>query len=540
MFANLIYRRAPLVVTPSTKIRPFISITTETEFANRKARVQENHGFYYPLVNDLHYGSEAQTLRIPEFRNRFERYQFPDSSKKIDVLVSVCGKISSIRRAGKGMIFMDIIQDFTKLQLVIHHKMLKLNKEEFSSIHNEFRIGDHVSVIGYPGKTDVGELSLKASQSVKLAAPALHPLPPKLTDTAKINSHRVVDYLVNRKSQDIILARSKITSTIRKFLEDRQFVEVSTPIIANSGTGANATPFVTSSEHIKNDMLQPEPLQLRVAPELWLKKLIISGFDKVFEIGKVFRNEGIDSTHNPEFSTCEFYQTFTSLEELMSLTTDLFHAISTELLNIESLKLTHSQAKTLRDEEFKTLEFIPAIEKATGKKLPENLGVTELENYFKSIDLEYPKVKSPAQFLDTLSSEYLEPQCDKPTFIYHQPAILSPLAKSTNLRYGDRQYDISRRFELFINGNEYVNAYEEENDPFSQYEKFKLQTRSKEKHQDAEALVPDYKYVTMMEWGMPPTGGWGIGIDRLTMLLTDSARVENVLTFGKLNDVLKH
>lgn len=508
----------------------------EVEFANRKGIIQQDASKYYKPLSDVRYNNVTR-LRIPEFREKFTNYKFPDATNRIEELFTVEGKIHSIRKSGKGMIFIDLIQDHEKVQLVLMNKLVGISKDEFAEHHELFKRGDFIVAKGYPGTTNVGELSLKCTESLKLAAPTLHPLPPKLTNPEKRHLNRIVDYLVNPETQQVMITRSKIIASLRRFLGDRGFLEVSTPIIANSSKGANATPFITHSHHLKDSKSEkPIDLQLRVAPELWLKKLIIGGFDKVFEIGTVFRNEGIDGTHNCEFTTCEFYQTFTTLEELMELTENYFQEVARDL---KDLSLAKETSDLILNTPFKKLEFIPTIESATGVPLPSKLTPESLLDYYNQIGLSPPPIKSTPQLLDKLSSTYIEPLCTTPTFIYHQPSIMSPLAKSTDLTYYDSTYSISRRFELFIKGKEFVNAYEEENSPFEQTEKFKLQQSLKDQFHDEESLIPDEKYTRAMEWGMPPTGGWGIGIDRLVMLFTGKDRIEEVLTFGTLTDVVR-
>lgn len=501
------------------------------EYANRRATIKENVGQYYKTLEELRC-KDVERLRIPEFRQKFSNFKWSESNR-IDNLYSVEGKINSIRKSGKGMIFIDVVQDFAKVQLVLMNKLIGISKEEFREQHDLFKKGDFVIAEGYPGITNVGELSIKCSKVLKLAAPSLYPIPTNLTH---YDHNKVADYLANKESQEAIIIRSKVINTLRTFLTDQGFLEVNTPIIATSSKGANATPFITHSKHLKGPDDKPLDLQLRVAPELWLKKLIIGGFDKVFEIGPVFRNEGIDSTHNCEFTTCEFYQSFTSLEELMEITKSFFDKLTNTLQSFPQAKLV---SETLFTKPFQKLEFIPTIEAATGHELPSELTPDSLATYFETIKLSPPVIRSTPQYLDKLCSTYIEPQCTQPTFIYHHPSVMSPLAKSTKISYTDRSYAISRRFELFINQKEFINAYEEENCPFEQEEKFKQQLSFKTDFKDEESMIPDAKYVRAMEWGMPPTGGWGIGIDRLCMLLSGNERIERVMSFGTLSDVVK-
>lgn len=518
-----------------------LDITEDSDFAFRKNHIKSlpttsQDGSFYPSMSQI----KSPMTRLPKFREKYNNL-----TENVDSPTTLSGKITAIRKAGKGSYFIDITQDYSKVQLIVHHKVMGLEKDQFIEHHSTFRPGDQVIALGFPGVTKVGELSLKLTSPLTLMSPSLHPLPPKLNDTAKINGNRIVDYLVNQRSQRIILTRSRVISDIRKFFEDKGFIEVETPIIGPGNTGANATPFITNSVHIKDNDNKMRQLSLRVAPELWLKKLIISGFDQIFEISKVFRNEGVDATHNPEFTTCEFYRTFTSLEDLMDITEELFLFIINDLKSNNRYELTHENCSKLLEViqnegngRFKRINFMEELELQTGVKLPSLLTSESLIEYHNTIGIDLPKIKSENQLLDNLSSTYLEPLCKEcPTFIYNLPELLSPLAKST---MDNQLRPISRRFELYINGKEYVNAYEEENNPFKQEFKFKQQLTQRNEFNDEESIIPDYKFVEFMEWGMPPTGGWGLGIDRLVMLLTGSERIDNVLPFGKLPDVLKH
>lgn len=302
--------------------------------------------------------------------------------------------------------------------------------------------------------------------------------------------------------------------------------EVQTPILSSSAGGANAKPFITKSNALSSDGKEVE-LSMRIAPELWLKRLVISGFDKLYEIGPVFRNEGIDATHNPEFTSCEFYQSYTSLEELMELTESLLR--ETVQQTYKKHPIFHERLSKIQLEmsaKFQRIDFIEQIEKETGLTLPQNLvSVEELSEYYKCLGLSIVG-DTPAKLLDHLASIYIEPHCTLPTFIYNHPRIMAPLAKSEDRRYNGVTRQVSRRFELFVRGRELVNAYEEENSPYVQKENFISQLKFKD-----EGDVDD-EYVKALEWGLPPTGGWGMGIDRLCMYLTGADRIGQMLTFG--------
>ena len=513
-------------------------------YAYRKDLISRNPHSYYPPVQTTRGGEPI--LRLPEFIKEYGNIDFSSFlDGKYPQTIQIEGKVKAIRRAGKAMFFLDVIQDDAKVQVCASNKLLKdVTKDEFSRIHSFIRKGDHITCVGHPSTTNVGELTLKATKPITVSSPCLNSvtIPDKLIDRKLINKNRVMNYIVDPELRQRIKVKGAITKAIRDFLHNDGFLEVQTPILAGNGTGANAEPFQTKLKAISD-----EKLLLRVAPELWLKKLVIGGFDKVFEIGSNFRNEGIDSTHNPEFLTCEFYRSFTSLPELMKMTEDMFSFIHSQLLNHETsstfLRERLRKLSSFQEGNFPKFEFIPTIESRTGHQMPVNFTTEALLEYYKKIGVKLPENKSPASLLDNLSAIYLESlsvdKPDVPIFIYNQPSVMSPLAKSTGVVYGDHCYDISLRFELFINGREYVNSYEEENSPFEQAEKFKLQQACKKDFNDMESLIPDWNYVKQMEYGLPPTGGWGCGIDRLSMLFSDSNRIEDVLTFGTLRDVVR-
>lgn len=535
--------------------RWYSAITEESDFAFRKTEIgklkfADQDRLYYPTITtvenelkDKILDKSIAKIRIPAFRKKYEdviNVENVSQFENVEPYYMVSGKIKSIRKAGKGSYFMDIVQDFTKLQLIVHHKIIGIDKTEFLEKHESFRPGDQIMGIGKLGITKVGELSVKLIKPLKLISPSLHPLPPKFNDIGKINSNKVVDYLVNGKK--VILLRIKIIQLIRRFLENDGFINVETPILCNGNSGANAKPFETSSQYIEEGK---KMLSLRVAPELWLKKLIIAGFDQIYEIGKNFRNEGIDSTHNPEFTSCEFYKTFTSLEELMEISENMIKFILSEILLDDSMKVFHENCQRLTDKilhndgKFKKIDFIEHVQKKTGVKFESDKldDKEQILKVYESIGLQPQEYRSwsELQLINKLSEDFVEVDIaneEIPVFIYNIPEVISPLAKSTDNK-------ISRRFEMYIKGKEFINAYEEENNPFKQHYKFELQQKSKEDCNEQESILPDYRYVEMMEWGMPSTGGWGLGVDRLVMELSGSPRIEQVLPFGRLNDVLK-
>ena len=339
--------------------------------------------------------------------------------------------------------------------------------------------------------------------------------------------------LVNKKVAETIRLRSHIIQYIRGFLLKDCFLEVQTPIIADSASGAIARPFTTVATEFSE-----KQLALRIAPELWLKRLVLGGMDRVFEIGPAFRNEGLDATHNAEFTTCEFYKSFTDLEDLISMTENMLSGLAKHVTDLREYQYTHlpeldtGQFAT----PFKRIQFIPAIEAHLGEKLP-RLSADDAQEkllaLFSKHELAPPSSPTLPRLLDKLSSIYLEPECTAPTFIMHHPACLAPLSKSF-LDPKTKQL-VSARVELFIQNREIANMYEEENSPFEQRKKFVEQAKWKD---DENKALVDESYLEALEWALPPTGGWGCGIDRLCMLFSGATRISDVLPFGNLKNVV--
>ncbi|KAL9597494.1 MAG: hypothetical protein Q9179_004244 [Wetmoreana sp. 5 TL-2023] len=340
------------------------------------------------------------------------------------------------------------------------------------------------------------------------------------------------DFLVNPRAAQILRLRSEIVARIRDFLRTSGYLEVETPVLANLAGGAVARPFETKAVEFPD-----RHIELRTAPELWLKRLVLGGFEKIFEIGPCFRNEGLDKTHNPEFTTCEFYAAYSNLEKLIGTSERLFtdllnhsnHLIETRLSSLSSCELDKATP-------FRRLDFIQEIESAMDLKFPDFRSPNaeaEVVSMFHQRNIRLPSSLRLPRLLDRLSSEYLEPLCESPTWIVHHPECLSPLSKSfVDPTTGQR---VSARAELFIAGKEVVNTYEEENSPFEQRRKFKEQIKYRD---DENRTDIDESYIEALEWGLPPTGGWGCGVDRLMMLLSGTDRINDVLPFGNLRNVV--
>uniref|UniRef100_A0A060TA79 Lysine--tRNA ligase n=1 Tax=Blastobotrys adeninivorans TaxID=409370 RepID=A0A060TA79_BLAAD len=527
-----------------------LSIEEESkEFASRNRLLFESRKDHqiYPLIGDVRAGGTK--LRICDFRNQFDQGAM-EQNPLLSQPYTVQGRVRKIRHVSKGLVFMDLYQDQLKLQVVLNYKRMvsalgksDLSLDDFEKYYSLLRRGDHISVTGFPFRTQSGELSVLVDRQIDLLSPALHPVPTNYTNDTNRSHNRVVDLLANPDSRSIVMARSTIMSSIRSFFTDRQFLEVQTPILSSHAGGALARPFVTHSNALDSGGKSME-LSLRIAPELWLKRLIIAGFDRVFEIGQCFRNEGIDATHNPEFTSCEFYRSHTDLNQLMDITQELLRYV------ISQVWQRHPEFESNLDQfreyfvpggkPFNTIDFVPYIESKTGIALPENLDQLDaLTEYCSKVGVspgEEGVEMTPSRVMDKLCGVFIEPDCIDPTFIMNHPHFMAPLAKSTVITDGNGiERELSRRCELFINGKEYVNAYEEENSPNRQRLNFAKQSPATVR--DEEEPLLDDSYAEALEWGLPPTGGWGMGIDRLVMLITGAKRIERVLTFGGVKTV---
>lgn len=390
----------------------------------------------------------------------------------------------------------------------------------------------HQVVRGNPTKTSSGQLSILALDVPKILAPCLHHIPEVIDNAETLARRPHIHQLTSDEPGDILRLRALIYDHIRTYFIQSGFLEVETPLFDVNAGGAIARPFETVANEMSNT-----PVKLRIAPELNLKRLIIGGQDKIFEIGRSFRNEGVDNTHNPEFSTCEFYEVGATLPDVIARTEQLIQGLNAAIESFRSTYFTSLSAPEDVDfsRPFAQLPFIPTIEKACGYKLPDLSSLTateELLSLFKNLNIQVPLNPSLSRLLDALAEIYIEPLCKNPTFISQHPEALSPLSKSYfDHATGQR---VASRVELFIHGREYVNAYEEENSPFEQRRKFMQQLTF---HAEGEGVM-DESYLEALEWGMPPTGGWGCGLDRLVMLFANKKRIADVLPFGTLRNVV--
>ena len=440
--------------------------------------------------------------------------------------VSVAGRLMSKRVMGK-MSFADLADRSGKIQLCV--KRDELGDEEYK-IYKKYDIGDIVGVKGEVFTTQKGEISIRAKE-ITLLSKSLRPLPEKyhgLTNTDLRYRQRYVDLIMNPEVRRTFELRSRIISTIRSYLDERGYMEVETPILNTIPGGAAARPFITHHNTLDIDMY------MRIAPELYLKRLIVGGFEKVYEMGRLFRNEGMDVKHNPEFTTIEIYEAYTDYVGMMNLTENLIRHVAETVLG--TTKITYQGEEVDLGSPWERMTMLESIKKYTGADFAATKTAEEAEALAKSIGIEFeedaPKL-SRGEIISLAFEEKVEEQLVQPTCIYEYPVEISPLAK----RYADNP-DFTERFEVFITRREFGNAFSELNDPIDQKERFIKQVEKREQGDD-EANMMDEDYVTALEDGLPPTGGLGIGIDRLVMLLTDSSSIRDVLLFPTMKPLDK-
>ncbi|MCI8621586.1 MAG: lysine--tRNA ligase [Clostridia bacterium] len=430
--------------------------------------------------------------------------------------VTVAGRIIAKRIMGKAS-FCTIQDSEGKIQSYVSTN--DLGEEKYKEFKT-YDIGDIVGITGFVFKTRTEEISVHAKE-MTLLSKSLRPLPEKfhgLKDMDLRYRQRYIDLIVNPEVKETFIKRSNIINEIRKVLDEKGYLEVETPILNTISGGATARPFITHHNTLDLDMY------LRIATELNLKRLIVGGYDKVYEIGRIFRNEGMDIRHNPEFTTIELYSAYEDYNGMMDITEEIFRRCAERVCG--SAKITYQGTEVDLGKKWKRVTMIEAVKEASGVDFTNINTDEEAIKIAKEKQIEIPKGKETrGHIISLFFDEFVEKTLVEPTFIYDYPIEISPLAKKKK-----EDQRLTQRFEAFICGREYGNAFSELNDPIDQYERFKEEISARENGDD-EAGMMDEDYISALEIGLPPTGGLGIGIDRLVMLLTDSASIRDVLLF---------
>ncbi|KAI9171736.1 Lysine--tRNA ligase [Paramyrothecium foliicola] len=514
-----------------------------------------------PLFTELYprIQSSSSRMSVAEFLDTFH-----EKLKDEDVPpVILNGRVRRVHVVGNNLMFVDVVNEFRKVQVMLSRKKCipeqTFGQQKFAMFRNMLQVGDHISVKGRRTLTNTGSRTLEAIELPELLSPTMEQIPETLTDPKRRMQERHVDMLVNQEAVDILRLRSEIMRHMRDYFHSKKFLEFQTPILAENAGGAVARPFVTKATEFRE-----KDMALRVAPELWLKRLVVGGIDKVFEIGPAFRNEGIDATHNPEFTTCEFYSAYSNLSDLMRETEELLCSLarhSQELISKDFTSLPPiDMSRFVRP--FKKVEFVPALEAAMGIRLPKLSAEDALPELLAILKLSKIHIPGEApdslpKLLDRLAAMYIEPMSmDEPIFLINQPACMSPLAKS--FLCPTTYQLVSARAELFIGGRELANMYEEENNPLEQRRKLESHRAlvnmsngevgirvpegsgdsASMDSSDGDASPLDQSFIKALEYGLPPTGGWGCGVERLVMLFSGANRISDCLSFGTLRHVV--
>ena len=431
--------------------------------------------------------------------------------------ITVAGRIIAKRIMGKAS-FCTIQDTDEKIQSYV--SINDLGEEKYKEFKT-WDIGDIIGITGFVFKTRTEEISIHANE-VTLLSKSLRPLPEKfhgLKDPDLRYRQRYVDLIMNPEVKETFIKRSKIISEIRRILDEKGYLEVETPVLNTISGGATAKPFVTHHNSLDIDMY------LRIATELNLKRLIVGGYDKVYEIGRIFRNEGMDIRHNPEFTSIEFYEAYADYNDMMDISEEIFSKCAMKVCG--TMKINYQGQEIDLTPSWKRITMIDSIKEACGVDFNEIETDEEAVKLAEERHMEFTDEtkRTRGDVISMFFDEYVEKTLIQPTFVYDYPVEISPLAKR---KTSDPR--LTERFELFIGGREYANAFSELNDPIDQYERFKKQVEARDAGDD-EAGMMDEDFINALEYGMPPTGGIGIGIDRLVMLLTDSASIRDVLLF---------
>lgn len=471
--------------------------------------------------------AEMRANGIDPFGKRFERTHLAkdiidayesltnEELEEKNISVRLAGRIMTKR--GKGKAGFAHIQDLSG-QIQIYVRQDAVGEESYK-IFTSADLGDIVGVAGHVFKTKTGELSIKVLDFTFLSK-ALRPLPDKfhgLKDVEQRYRQRYLDLIMNQESKETFITRSKIIRSMRRYLDDNGYLEVETPMMHAIAGGAAARPFIT--HHNALDM----QLYMRIAIELHLKRLIVGGLEKVYEIGRVFRNEGVSTRHNPEFTMIELYEAYADFHDIMTLTENVIAYVAQDVLGTTTIQ--YGEYEVNLKPEWKRLHMVDAIKEYTGVDFWKEMSVEEARALAKEHGVEINDNMQFGHIVNEFFEQKVEEKLIQPTFIYGHPVEVSPLAKKN-----EKDPRFTDRFELFIVAREHANAFTELNDPIDQRERFEAQLKEREQGND-EAHMMDEDYIEALEYGMPPTGGLGIGIDRLVMLLTNSPSIRDVLLF---------
>ena len=456
----------------------------------------------------------TRTHTSEALHSEFDKDTKEELSEK-NLTATIAGRMMTKR--GKGKVGFAHLQD-REGQIQIYVRKDEVGEENYQ-IFKTADLGDFLGVDGEIMKTDTGEVTIKASH-ITFLSKALRPLPEKwhgLQDTETRYRKRYLDLISNRESFDRFITRSHIISEIRRYMDGRGYLEVETPVLHNEAGGAAAKPFYTHHNALDFDMA------LRIALELYLKRLIVGGMEKVYEIGRVFRNEGMDATHNPEFTMLESYEAYADFNDIMDLTEGIFQHVAKNIVGKEIIEYNGKDINI--GGKYKRVHMVDAIKEATGVDFWQDMTFDEAVKIAEEHGIHVERHFTVGHIINEFFEKYIEETLIQPTFVFGHPKEISPLAKmnADDPRFTDR-------FEFFIDGHEFANAFSELNDPIDQLERFEAQARDKELGDD-EATGIDYDYVEALEHGMPPTGGLGIGIDRLVMLFTGTTSIRDVLLF---------
>ena len=485
------------------------TVLTETDLNEQmQVRLDKMHKLEEKGLKPFGYRYEF-THRSGDVKENF------DALAEAETEVKLAGRVMAIRGHGKTC-FMDMQDKDGRIQVYVRKDVLG---EENYALIKMMDIGDTVGVTGTVFRTHMGEVSIKAA-ALEMLSKSLRPLPEKwhgLKDVETRYRQRYVDLIVNPDVRDTFVKRSQIIRSVRDVLDSHGFLEVETPILNTIAGGAAARPFI--SYHNALDM----QVYMRIAPELYLKRLIVGGMDRVYELGRVFRNEGIDNRHNPEFTSVEIYQAFADYRDMMDLTEEVVVKTAEKVLG--TTKINYEGTEIELASPWKRISMIDAVKEYAGKDFTNVTDLEEARAMAKELNVEVEATWGIGKIINACFEEYVEDKLIQPTFITGHPKEISPLAKSN-----PENPEITDRFEAFIYGREICNGFTELNDPIDQRERFLKQVEERA-NGDEEANMMDEDFVTALEYGLPPTGGLGIGIDRLVMFLTDSSTIRDVLFF---------